>query len=255
MNEIGSELRRIREDCSLSLKEVCEELKSHISVSIDFLSKVEKGERNPSPKLIEGLSEFYELPSLIDFYYTVELHNQLSKHHNPQKLLRKVLKEWDEPIVFNQTSPKSKWGLNGLSHPSKYIKGGRRGKVKGYDFYIRENETLQPKHRKILLEESQLWMMNIPTLRIHSPLKGDGELDSTHTDIEIMDSWNEFYDQWGYTIPKFKKKWEREFLPTDETQKKYHRNSPKVEEETNPKLEWLDSFLKRKSGPDVRYLG
>jgi hypothetical protein len=151
-------------------------------------------------------------------------------------------------LVFNQTSPKSKWGLNGLSHVSRYVKGGRRGKVKGYDFYLTQNDTLQPKHRKILLEESQLWMMNIPTVGIQSPLKGDGELDgSTHTDIEIVDSWNEFYDQWGYTIPKFKKKWEREFLPSDETVKKHHRNSPKVDEETNSKMDEVNSFLKRKS--------
>lgn len=257
MNELGSELRRIREDCSLTLKEVVVELKPTISITTDFLSKVEKGERNPSPQLIEGLSRVYELPSLIEFYYHYRIRNELgtllSQHPNPTKLLRKVLKEWENPLVFNQTSPKSKWGLNGLSHVSRYVKGGRRGKVKGYDFYLTKNDTLQPKHRKILLEESQLWMMNIPSVSIQSPLKGDGELDGSLTDLEIVDSWNEFYDQWGHSIPKFREKWNREFLPSDETQKKHHRNSLKVEEES--KMDEVNSFLKRKSNPDVRYLG
>jgi transcriptional regulator with XRE-family HTH domain len=60
MNEIGSILRKNREDCSLSLKQLRDELKHyHISVSIDYLSKVEKGTRNPTPQLIEGLSKVY----------------------------------------------------------------------------------------------------------------------------------------------------------------------------------------------------
>jgi transcriptional regulator with XRE-family HTH domain len=118
MIEIGSTLREIREGCSYSLKQLSTELKPYLTVSIDFLSKVENGYRNPTLQLIEGLSKVYELPSLIDFYYTVELHNQLSEHPNPKKLIRKVLKEWDTEPTFSDTSPKSITGLNnGLVFP------------------------------------------------------------------------------------------------------------------------------------------
>jgi transcriptional regulator with XRE-family HTH domain len=227
MIEIGQTLRRIREDCSYSLKQICDELKPHISVSIDFLSKVENGYRNPTLQLIEGLSKVYELPSLIDFYYTVELHNQLSEHPNPKKLIRKVLKEWDTKPTFTDTSPKSKWGLNGLGHTSKYLKGGRNGKVKGFDFYLTKNGTLQPKHRRILLEESRGWMMNTPTDRYNKSSLENGELDSSYSDLELVEMWNEFYDRRGYLIPEFREKWEREFLPSVEEQKKGLRKSQK----------------------------
>ena len=83
MPSIGSELRRLREDCFLTLKEVSEE----VDVSTDFLSKVEKGDRNPSIELIQRLSSFYELPQLIDFYYEVELSKLLHRFDTESEII------------------------------------------------------------------------------------------------------------------------------------------------------------------------
>lgn len=258
MIEIGQTLREIRESCSLSLKQISDELKPYITVSIDFLSKVENGYRNPTLQLIEGLSKVYQLPSLIDFYYTVELHNQLSEHPNPKKLLRKVLKEWDTEPTFSDTSPKSITGLNNLKPIPKYIKGGKYGKVKGFDFYIGENEKLQPKHRRILLEKCQKYMMNKPTDRLVissllKPFLENGELDKTHTDFEIVSDWNEFYDQWGHSFPEFREKWEREFLPSKEEEKKLSLKTKESSKDVEPQSDgsdWVDKFLKPKKKLD-----
>jgi len=248
-------LRKIREDCSFSLKQVSEGLKPEVSISGDYISKIELKSRPLSIKQVEGFSKFYELPTLLDIYYQLELQSLLSEHPNPKKLLRKVLKEWDEELEFNETSPKSKWGLNGLKDPSKYKHGGKNGKVKGYDFYLREDGTLQPKHRKILLDKCQNFMMNIPTVRIDLPILGDGELDKTHTDLEIVDSWNEFYDKYGHHFPEFKRKWEREFLPTKEEENKRIRESEKMddsdsefnEEERVKSLEKIKNLFNKKT--------
>lgn len=208
---------------------------------------MENGYRNPTLQLIEGLSKVYQLPSLIDFYYTVELHNQLSEHPNPKKLLRRVLKEWDTEPTFTDTSPKSITGLNHLKPIPKYIRGGKYGKVKGFDFYIGENERLQPKHRRILLDKSQNYMMNVPTDRINKLSLENGELDSSLTDIEIMDMWNEFYDQWGHSFPEFREKWEREFLPSKEEERKQtHLNPTEVEPQPNGS-DLVKRFLKSKN--------
>jgi len=253
MSDIRPILRRIREGCSFSLEDVSEGLKPEISISGDYLSKVERYTRPLTPQLIEGLSKVYELPTLLDYYYELELRNLLEEHPNPKKLLRKVLKEWDEPVEFNETSPKSKWGLNGLKDPSKYKHGGKNGKVKGYDFYLREDGTLQPKHRKILLDECQNWMMNVPSSRIDKPNLENGELDRTHTDLEIVDSWNEFYDKYGFHFPKFKRKWEREFLPSKEEEGIQNRKSKKkpTQSEVEPQKIKISDILKRFHKPNT----
>ncbi len=38
------------------------------------------------------------------------------------------------------------------------------------------------------------------------------ELDPKHHDIELMEHWNEIYDEYGHLIEDFKDKWEREFF-------------------------------------------
>jgi hypothetical protein len=177
----------------------------------------------------------------------------LEEHPNPKKLLRKVVKDWNTEPHFTDTSPKSKWGLNGLKPTSKYSNGGMYGKVKGFDFYLREDGTLQPKHRRILLEKCQNYMMNVPTVRIDKLILEDGELDSSLTDLEIVGSWNEFYDQWGHHFPEFRKKWEREFLPSKEEEEIQIRKS-----EEKPTVEPISSdILKRfiKPQTDLKSLG
>lgn len=221
MIEIGETLRRIREDCSLTLKEVCEELKPDVSISQDFLSKVENGFRTPQPELIRGLSKVYELPTLIDFYYEIRLHNLLEEHPKPKKLLRKVVKNWDSEPTFHKTSPRSVSGNLPLKDSRRYVRGGRNGKVKGFDFYPNEKGELTPKERKTLLQKSKNWMF-------------PDELDGSLTDIEIVDSWNEFYESNGHSITEFREKWEREFLPSKEEEKKEQRKSKHSVETKKP---------------------
>jgi hypothetical protein len=84
---------------------------------------------------------------------------------------------------------------------------------------------------------------------------GDGELDKTHTDLEIVDSWNEFYDKYGHHFPEFKRKWEREFLPTKEEENKRIRESEKMddsdsefnEEERVKSLEKIKNLFNKKT--------
>ena len=40
-----------------------------------------------------------------------------------------------------------------------------------------------------------------------------GELDPKLTDWELMDIFNDLYDKYGYLIPQFKEKWEKERIP------------------------------------------
>jgi len=38
-------------------------------------------------------------------------------------------------------------------------------------------------------------------------------LDSNYNDIELIETWNEIYNSYGYMMDPFVEKWEREFIP------------------------------------------
>lgn len=88
-------------------------------------------------------------------------------------------------------------------------------KFRGFGFYIMSNEKLSKKKRDRLLRESEIHLGDV----IHS-LKGTtdelinqgiiSELDSSFSDIELLDQWNNMYDSYGYLMSEFKEKWEKE---------------------------------------------
>ena len=85
-------------------------------------------------------------------------------------------------------------------------------KFHGYNFYIQCNERLSKNNRKTLLRTSEIHLSEV-----ESKLKMDErrklknlvfELDSTLTDYELLDQWNPMYENFGYLMNEFKKKWE-----------------------------------------------
>jgi len=85
-------------------------------------------------------------------------------------------------------------------------------KFHGYNFYIQCNERLSKNNRKTLLRTSEIHLSEV-----ESKLKMDErrklknlvfELDSTLTDYELLDQWNRMYENFGYLMNEFKKKWE-----------------------------------------------
>jgi len=87
-------------------------------------------------------------------------------------------------------------------------------KFRGYNFYIQCNEKLSKNNRKILLRTSTIHLSEIENqLRVSEKRKLNElvfELDPNLSDYELMDQWNMMYDNFGYLMSYFKKKWEDE---------------------------------------------
>lgn len=100
-----------------------------------------------------------------------------------------------------------------------------RRKFMGFDFYIQCNEKLSQKNRKTLLKKSENYLGSIyQSLNLSTEekiKKGiSNELDSSLTDIELLDEWNSMYEQYGYLIPELKEKWEKKYLKGNQTSNK-----------------------------------
>jgi len=111
---------------------------------------------------------------------------------------------------------------------------GSKSKKKflGFDFYIQCNEKLSKRDREILLKESEeplsevteyLLMGGKPMNEIMG-LDVCGELDRTLDDYELLGIWNSVYENYGFVMSKFSKKWEKEYIKTS--------NQPKPEFQT-----------------------
>lgn len=100
-----------------------------------------------------------------------------------------------------------------------------RRKFLGFDFYIQCNEKLSQKNRKTLLKKSENYLGSIYhslNLSTEEKIKKgiSNELDSSLTDIELLDEWNSMYEQYGYLIPELKEKWEKKYLKGNQTSNK-----------------------------------
>ncbi|MFN6321256.1 MAG: hypothetical protein ACK4YE_06850 [Bacteroidota bacterium] len=99
-----------------------------------------------------------------------------------------------------------------------YIKGGVGGKVYGFDFYPREDK-LYPKQRNILLKKSEDYIQQI--IDEQNKYRGGNiqnvdivtltHLDSSLTDLENIETWNNFFQKYGMRFPEFEEKWMRLF--------------------------------------------
>jgi hypothetical protein len=87
-------------------------------------------------------------------------------------------------------------------------------KFKGYNYYIQCNEKLSKNNRKTLLRTSTIHLGEVESqLRLDERRRLKKlvfELDSNLSDWELLDQWNMMYDNFGYMMSKFKKKWEDE---------------------------------------------
>jgi hypothetical protein len=95
----------------------------------------------------------------------------------------------------------------------------------GFNFYIQCNEKLSKTHRYQLLNESKSHLgliYNSSSLSTEDKQRRGlvSELDSSLTDLELLEIWNPIYEEFGYLIPEFKDKWESKQIPKGKIQTK-----------------------------------
>ncbi len=98
-------------------------------------------------------------------------------------------------------------------------------KFYGFNFYIQCNEKLSKTHRNLLLTESKSHLVliyNSSTLSTEDKQRRGlvSELDSSLTDLELLEIWNPIYEEFGYMIPEFKDKWESKQMKKGKIQTK-----------------------------------
>ena len=86
-------------------------------------------------------------------------------------------------------------------------------KFYGFNFYIQCNEKLSKTHRNQLLNDSKSYLgliYNSSSISTEDKQRRGlvSELDSSLTDLELLEIWNPIYEEFGYMIPEFKGKWE-----------------------------------------------
>lgn len=108
----------------------------------------------------------------------------------------------------------------------EYVKGGKGGKVLGFNFYIQRNEKLLKKQRKMLIEKGSDYISEVENKYNNHLLISN--LDPKFNDLELMETWNQFYIQYGILIPEFKteienrlsKEYEKEHSKYEDVNKK-----------------------------------
>ena len=98
-------------------------------------------------------------------------------------------------------------------------------KFYGFNFYIQCNEKLSKTHRNQLLNNSKSYLgliYNSSSLSTEDKQRRGlvSELDSSLTDLELLEIWNPIYEEFGYMIPEFKGKWESKHIPKGKIQTK-----------------------------------
>jgi hypothetical protein len=93
-----------------------------------------------------------------------------------------------------------------------------KSKFYGFNFYIQCNEKLSKTHRNQLLNESKSYLgliYNSSSLSTEDKQRRGlvSELDSSLTDLELLEIWNPIYVEFGYMIPEFRDKWESKHIP------------------------------------------
>lgn len=96
-------------------------------------------------------------------------------------------------------------------------------KFYGFNFYIQCNEKLSKTHRNQLLNDSKSYLGLIyhsSSLSTEEKIRKGfvSELDSSLTDLELLEIWNPIYKEFGYMIPEFRDKWESIQIPKGKIQ-------------------------------------
>lgn len=242
----GNLLREIRELRGMSLSDVSK----RVGVKKDFIGKVERGQRTPNIELVTEFSTCYGVKEeeLLKLYYTQRVLDELDgvdklssifnlvKQRSKSPSIEVNLKEKPQP----RTKPKR-----------KYVKGGRNGKVKGLNLYLKDNDKLSKKDRETLFRKSEDYMNEIIERYSVSSLNDTNHmsidyLDPRSSDVENVELWNNFYDQYGMMFPEFLEKEEKTFL------KEYNKSNGDSNSNETPSLQV--SFLQKKK-PRVEGMG
>jgi len=194
---IGSKLKELRTNFGLSLQQVSE----YIGISTDMMSKIERGERKPTIQNLKRLTICYNLheDDLFIYYYSEEIYEMLNKMEIKNTILKEVRKKFvDEGYEYRirNTNP-----LKPEKVRKKRVTMGGGNRVKGFGYYIRGNDKLSKKNRETLITRGEHYMGII----------NNGELDPSLTDYEIVNEWNEFFDEYGYRFPEFEKEWRKKY--------------------------------------------
>jgi hypothetical protein len=108
-------------------------------------------------------------------------------------------------------------------YPKKRYDGTpSKKKFYGFNFYIQCNEKLSKRDRKTLLTNSKNYLgliYNSSYLSTEEKQRRGwvSELDSSLTDLELLEIWNRIYEEFGYMIPEYKDKWESKHIPQGNT--------------------------------------
>ena len=125
-------------------------------------------------------------------------------------------------------------------------------KFYGFNFYIQCNEKLSKTDRGTLLTNSK----NYLGLIYHSSSLSTedkqrrglvSELDSSLTDLELLEIWNPIYEEFGYMISEFKDKWESKRIPKGkiQTMKSKFETSENELDQLRSRIVQLEILLKR----------
>lgn len=198
LTHIGHHLKELRMKWGRTLRELSTELK----VSHQLLSKVEQGKIVPNEYLLKNYALCFNIP--VDILRIIKVTDELlktSQHIHNRRDIGRIVKERllnpdklihipnSEPLVYEKVKiPMEKQ---------------RRYKVKGFGYIIQSNGKLRRVDRKDLLRKSKHYMSEIDNL----------ELDSSHTDMEIIIAWNDFFDTYGSRFQEFIEEWLEYNLP------------------------------------------
>jgi hypothetical protein len=129
----------------------------------------------------------------------------------------------------------------------KYIRGGKYGKIEGFDFYFTSKEKLFPFQRRILIKKgNEIIEKCIDDIQNSTHQNMDEiikttcltELDSNLSDEELKDIWNPIYNEFGYLMDQFFDKWFRE------------KSEPTIMNQTENSVSLDINSLKQKIGLD-----
>jgi len=125
-------------------------------------------------------------------------------------------------------------------------------KFYGFNFYIQCNEKLSKTHRNQLLNDSKSYLgliYNSSSLSTEDKQRRGlvSELDSSLTDLELIEIWNPIFEEFGYMIPEFKDKWESKRIPKRKVQTKSSNSeiSEEVISEMRKRIIQLEILLQK----------
>lgn len=234
MHQFGKAIRDLRKSMGYTLQEVSE----GIDEKIDYLGKVERGERTPTAGFVRKLQKFYTVQdnSLLHIYYSDRVLELLEYEEiDKEKLLTIIQKRLENPDYQIPIERKEQPTFN--QNPPEL-------KIKYFKEYTR-NQQLTPKVRNILLTKGKSIMQ-----------EGGSDLDDSLSDEELIDEWNEWVTTEGYKSEQTRdwyEDYQSEILEEEqekklEKQKKLKELGLLKEESDNDSTNKIDSFMNRNKG-------